>query len=121
MEKSIYNINKNGLSYGRGYVYSLQYHIVWCTKYRRKVLTAGADRRRKQLLLDLAEEYSSGIPAMGVMPDHVHVYRRGAVLYLRHRGEDREGRPCQAPVPAASGDEGKSSGEGTCGALPTVL
>ncbi len=23
---------------GRGYVYSLQYHIVWCTKYRIKVI-----------------------------------------------------------------------------------
>ena len=73
MEKSIYNISENGLSYGRGYVYSLQYHIVWCTKYRRKVLTAGADEDCKQLLLDLAEEYSFRIPAMEVMPDHVHV------------------------------------------------
>ena len=73
MEKSIYNIDENGLSYGRGYVYSLQYHIVWCTKYRRKVLTAGADEDCKQLLLDLAEEYSFRIPAMEVMPDHVHV------------------------------------------------
>ena len=73
MEKSIYNINENGLSYGRGYVYSLQYHIVWCTKYRRKVLTAGADEDCKQLLLDLAEEYGFRIPAMEVMPDHVHV------------------------------------------------
>ena len=73
MEKSIYNINKNVLSYGRGYVYSLQYHIVWCTKYRRKVLTAGADEDCKQLLLDLAEEYGFRIPAMEVMPDHVHV------------------------------------------------
>ena len=73
MGKDIYNIDENGLSYGRGYVYSLQYHIVWCTKYRRKVLTAGADEDCKQLLLDLAEEYSFRIPAMEVMPDHVHV------------------------------------------------
>ncbi len=73
MEKSIYNINENVLSYGRGYVYSLQYHIVWCTKYRRKVLAAGADEDCRQLLLDLAEEYSFGILAMEVMPDHVHV------------------------------------------------
>ena len=73
MEKSIYNINESGLSYGRVYVYSLQYHIVWCTKYRRKVLTAGADEDCKQLLLDLAEEYSFRILAMEVMPDHIHL------------------------------------------------
>ena len=36
MEKDIFNIDKNKLSYGRGYVYSLQYHLVWCTKYRKK-------------------------------------------------------------------------------------
>lgn len=28
MEKDIYNIKEEGLTYGRGYVYSLQYHIV---------------------------------------------------------------------------------------------
>ncbi len=28
----------NVATYGRGYVYSLQYHIVWCTKYRKPVL-----------------------------------------------------------------------------------
>ncbi|MBQ9062589.1 MAG: transposase, partial [Eubacterium sp.] len=43
MEKEIYFINNNDLSYGRGYVYSLQYYIVWCTKYRRNVLTDGVD------------------------------------------------------------------------------
>ena len=26
------------INFGRGYVYSIQYHIVWCVKYRRKVL-----------------------------------------------------------------------------------
>ena len=36
MEKDIFNINKNELSYGRGYVYSLQYYLVWCTKYRKE-------------------------------------------------------------------------------------
>ena len=36
MEKEIFAIKENTLSYGRGYVYSLQYHLVWCTKYRKK-------------------------------------------------------------------------------------
>nr|WP_242971197.1 transposase [Caloramator fervidus] len=25
--------------HGRGYVYSVQYHIVWCVKYRHKIIT----------------------------------------------------------------------------------
>ena len=73
MEKTIYYINENKLSYGRGYVYSLQYHIVWCTKYRRKVLSDGVDADCKKLLQELAEEYRFRILAMEVMPDHVHI------------------------------------------------
>ena len=57
MEKDMFNINKNQLSYGRGYVYSLQYHLVWCTKYRKKVLKDGIDAECKRMLYDLAEEY----------------------------------------------------------------
>lgn len=30
--------------YGRGYVYSIQYHIVWCVKYRRKVLLGEVEK-----------------------------------------------------------------------------
>jgi len=26
------------VKYGRGYVYAIQYHLVWCVKYRHKVL-----------------------------------------------------------------------------------
>ena len=37
-----FTINSD-LTYGRGYVYSLQYHLVWCTKYRKKVLRDGID------------------------------------------------------------------------------
>lgn len=27
------------VTHGRGYVYSIQYHIVWCVKYRHKINT----------------------------------------------------------------------------------
>ncbi|MBR3170470.1 MAG: transposase, partial [Lachnospiraceae bacterium] len=43
MGKDIDFTVKNDLAYGRGYVYSLQYHLVWCTKYRKKVLRGGID------------------------------------------------------------------------------
>ncbi len=64
-------LDKNKLTYGRGYVYSLQYHIVWCTKYRRPVLKDGIDDRAKELLYQMAEEYCFEIMAMEVMPDHI--------------------------------------------------
>ena len=57
MDKDIYQIRNNDLTHGRGYVYSLQYHLVWCTKYRRSVLTDGIDEDCKNILLDIAKEY----------------------------------------------------------------
>lgn len=63
----------DGLTYGRGYVYSLQYHIVWCTKYRHKILENGLDERCKELLDNIAAEYKFSIIAMEVMPDHIHL------------------------------------------------
>jgi putative transposase len=73
MDKDIYYMENNDLTYGRGYVYSLQYHIVWCTKYRRSVLRDGIDEDCKALLQGLAEEYHFRILAMEVMPDHIHL------------------------------------------------
>ena len=73
MGKEVKKQVNQDLTYGRGYVYSLQYHIVWCTKYRRKVLVGGADEDCKALLHALAEEYRFRILAMEVMPDHIHL------------------------------------------------
>lgn len=69
MDKNMFNINNNEILYGRRYVYSLQYHLVWCTKYRKKVLKDGIDAECKKMLYDLAEEYKFQILAMEVMPD----------------------------------------------------
>ena len=73
MDKNTYDINNNDLTYGRGYVYSLQYHIVWCTKYRKQVLQNGIDEEVKLMLEEIAQEYSFQILAMEVMPDHIHL------------------------------------------------
>ena len=73
MNQNIFNIDKNELSYGRGYVYSLQYHLIWCTKYRKAVLKNGIDEECRRMLYELAEEYKFEITAMEVMPDHIHL------------------------------------------------
>ena len=89
MEKDIFNINKNQLSYGRGYVYSLQYHLVWCTKYRKKVLKDGIDLECKKMLQDLAEEYRFQILAMEVMPDHIHMLVDLSLIHIFHGHQQR--------------------------------
>lgn len=54
-------------------VYSCKYHVVWCPKYRRKVLTNGVDVRLKELLLLYAANLSADILEIEIMPDHVHI------------------------------------------------
>ena len=67
-------INKIPLEHhGRGNIYSLQYHIVFCTKYRREVLQNGVDFTCKNALMGLSESMGFSIFAMEVMPDHVHL------------------------------------------------
>ena len=54
-------------------MYSLQYHLVWCTKYRKKVLANGVDQDCKEMLQEIAQKYQFRILAMEVMPDHIHL------------------------------------------------
>ena len=54
-------------------VYSCQYHVVFCPKYRRKVLVGEVADRLKELLLEKQKEYEYTILGMEVMPDHVHL------------------------------------------------
>ena len=53
--------------------YSCQYHIIFCPKFRRPVLTDGIDERLKQLILSKQTEYGFLVLGMEVMPDHVHL------------------------------------------------
>lgn len=54
-------------------VYSCKYHVVWCPKYRRKVLTGELAIRLKELLLSYTDEMSVDILEMEIMPDHIHL------------------------------------------------
>lgn len=54
-------------------VYSCKYHVVWCPKYRRKVLVNGVDVRLKDLINEVCSEYRIDVIEMEIMPDHVHL------------------------------------------------
>ena len=57
-----------------GAVFSLKYHVVWCPKYRRKVLVGAVAERLKGLLAEKAAELGAVVHALEVMPDHVHLF-----------------------------------------------
>jgi putative transposase len=54
-------------------VYSCQYHVVFCPKYRRAVLVDGIDVRLKELILEKQQEYLYTVIDVEVLPDHVHL------------------------------------------------
>ena len=55
-------------------VHNLAYHIIWTTKYRRKVLDESITARMKELLEEKAIEIGCTIEVMETMPDHVHIF-----------------------------------------------
>ena len=58
---------------GRGYVYRLEYHLVWATKYRHAVLVGDVAEGLKLALRDIAAQNELEAVALEVMPDHVHI------------------------------------------------
>ena len=65
-------------------VYNISYHLIWCPKYRRKVLVDGVDERLKELLLEKAAELGITIEKMEVMPDHVHLFVKSTPIIAVH-------------------------------------
>ncbi|MGB8035152.1 MAG: IS200/IS605 family transposase, partial [Nitrososphaeraceae archaeon] len=54
-------------------VYSCQYHVIFCPKYRRKVLTEDIASRLKSLIMEKQSEYQYDVLDMNIMLDHVHL------------------------------------------------
>ena len=54
-------------------VYVCRYRVVFCPKYRRKVLTPPVDERLKVLLAEQIERWGQDLIEMEVLPDHVHL------------------------------------------------
>jgi putative transposase len=55
------------------WTYSCKYHIVFCPKYRRKVLIEPIDQRLQEIIVEVAQETHSEILATEVRPDQVHI------------------------------------------------
>lgn len=53
-------------------VYCCRYHIIFCPKYRRKVLREPIAERFKQIVI-MQQEQNFYVLGMEVMPDHVHL------------------------------------------------
>ena len=54
-------------------VYSAKYHIIWCPKYRRRVLVGRVERRLKEIVSAVCADVNAEVIELEVMPDHVHL------------------------------------------------
>lgn len=66
MSKPAYKSNRN-------VSYSCKFHVVWCSKYRRKVLAPGIAERLQQIIHEVCNEHQAKVLSLEVVPDHVHL------------------------------------------------
>jgi len=65
----------NRYTHGRTCVYNINYHIVWCVKYRRKVLSQKISERLYELCHEIAK--AKGFTIVNIKAgenDHVHCF-----------------------------------------------
>jgi putative transposase len=60
--------------HSRNQVFLINYHLVWCPKRRKKVLTAKIAKRLEEICNQVAKEKSVDILALEIMPDHLHLF-----------------------------------------------
>ena len=61
------------VTYGRGYAYSIEYHIVWCVKYRRKIINECIEQSLIHILNNIADDNGFQILEANTDQDHVHL------------------------------------------------
>ena len=61
------------ITHGCGYIYSIQYHIVWCVKYRHKVITEQIENRLIKILNKIADDNGFQILECNTDEDHIHL------------------------------------------------
>jgi len=59
--------------HNKNVTYSSKYHVVWCCKYRRDVLTPEVQPRLKDIILGVCKERKATVMSLEVMSDHVHL------------------------------------------------
>lgn len=65
-------------------IFNIGYHIIWCTKYRRKVLNDEVEIRLKELIIEKANSLDVEIKSMEVMPDHIHLFIKAKPIHSSH-------------------------------------
>jgi len=55
-------------------IFNIGYHLIWCTKYRKQLLTENIENRLKTLLEQKSKDINVSIEKLEVLPEHVHLF-----------------------------------------------
>ena len=61
------------MKHGRGYVYDIYYHIVWCVKYRREILVGNIKDDFIDIITNICINNNYEIVEINTDKDHVHM------------------------------------------------
>ncbi len=64
---------------------SCHYHVVWCPKYRRKVLVGPIETPLKEIIGQVCQQCQALVEELEIMPDHVHLLVSGEPQLGIHR------------------------------------
>src|SRR5579864_7281215 len=67
------NRENGGVQTKRARVFDLKYHLIWCTKYRKKILRGRIAERARDLIRPVCAARSVVIVRGAVSPDHIHL------------------------------------------------
>ncbi len=55
-------------------IYNINYHIVFCPKFRHKIIKGMVEDIVKQLIQEICNNYGYTLIQMESMPDHLHIF-----------------------------------------------
>ncbi|HLG64633.1 MAG TPA: IS200/IS605 family transposase [Ktedonosporobacter sp.] len=57
-------------------VHLIVYHLIWCPKRRKAILTGTLKERCQQLIAQKCQEKGWDILTLAIQPDHIHIFLR---------------------------------------------
>lgn len=66
-------------------VFDCKYHIIWCVKYRKQLITGKLEERLKEICKEVAQKRNSNIIEIECDKDHIHLLVEADPQYGIHK------------------------------------
>ena len=99
-DNQYYAVNMSRWKTSKTAVFNLSYHLIWCPKYRRKVLTEDVQVRMLELFSEKAAELEVEIVEANILLDHVHLFVKTKPVQGIYKQNFKTGIP-KAKIPIA--------------------